>query len=179
LLKHLTRSYSSFASRLICVPASAFETGQPFLVCSAISSNLALSIPGTSASVFKSIVVIFGAPSTISNFTVAVVLTRFAGLPAFSRLAESAIEKQPASAAPMSSSGLVPFPSSKRDEKEYGPSNAPLPSFIVPLPCLRVPSQTADPVRVAIALPPLFVDRDAGNPACNSLADTLVCLTLT
>src|SRR6266545_2739696 len=50
----------------------------------------------------------------------------------------------------MSSSGFVPFPSSKRDEKEYGPSNAPLPSFMVPLPCFSVPSQTADPVRVAI-----------------------------
>src|SRR5436309_9392055 len=59
----------------------------------------------------------------------------------------------------MSSSGLVPFPSSKRDENEYGPSNAPLPSFIVPLPSLRVPSHTADPVRVAIVLSPLVVDR--------------------
>src|SRR5215813_8752793 len=111
-------------------------------------------------------VVIFGPPPTISNFTVAVVLMRFAGLPAFSRLAESAIEKQPASAAAMSSSGLVPFPSSKRDEKEYGPSNAPLPSFIVPLPCFRVPSHTADPVRVAIAFPPLvFRVRQAIVPA--------------
>src|SRR5215472_1816466 len=100
-------------------------------------------------------VVIFGPPPTISNFTVAVVLMRFAGWPAFSRLADSAIEKQPASAAAISSSGLVPFPSSKRDEKEYGPSNAPLPSFIVPLPCLSVPSQTADPVLVAIVLSPL------------------------
>src|SRR6266516_3291979 len=49
---------------------------------------------------------------------VALVLTLLAGWPAFSRLNASAIEKQPASAAPMSSSGLVPFPSSKRDENE-------------------------------------------------------------
>src|SRR5262245_44007321 len=95
-------------------------------------------------------VVILGPPPTISNFTLAVVLMRFAGWPAFSRLAESAIEKQPASAAAISSSGLVPFPSSKRDENEYGPSNAPLPSFIVPLPSLSVPSHTADPVLIAI-----------------------------
>src|SRR5262249_19057904 len=65
------------------------------------------------------------------------------------------MEKQPASAAPISSSGFVPFPSSNRDENEYGPSNAPLPSFIVPLPCFSVPSHTADPVRVAIVLTPL------------------------
>src|SRR5262249_29429628 len=57
-----------------------------------------------------------------------------------------------ASAAPMSSSGFVPLASSKRDENEYGPSKAPLPSFIVPLPCFKVPSHTADPVRVAIVL---------------------------
>src|SRR5262249_8849441 len=124
--------------------------GQVFLVCSVCSRNFASSIPGTSASVFTSMVVIFGPPPTISNFTVAVVLIRFAGWPASARLAENAIEKHPASAAAISSSGLVLFPSSKRDENEYGPSNAPLPSFIVPLPCLSVPSQTADPVLVAI-----------------------------
>src|SRR5262249_22106776 len=67
------------------------------------------------------------------------------------------MEKQPASAAPISSSGFVPLASSKRDENEYRPSNAPLPSFIVPLPCFSVPSHTADPVRVAIVLPPLVL----------------------
>jgi hypothetical protein len=50
----------------------------------------------------RSIVVIFGPPSTISSFTLAVVLMRLAGWPAFSRLDERAMEKQPASAAPMS-----------------------------------------------------------------------------
>src|SRR2546421_6011350 len=57
----------------------------------------------------------------------------------------------------MSSSGFVPFPSSKRDENEYGPSNAPLPSFMFPLPSFSVPSQTADPVRVAMFYLLLFV----------------------
>src|SRR6266536_2868592 len=85
------RGYTNFASRLICVPARATETGQVFFVSSACSLNFASSIPGTSASVFKSIVVIFGPPPTISSFTVAVVLTRFAGCPAFSRFAERAI----------------------------------------------------------------------------------------
>jgi len=43
---------------------------------------------------------------------------RLGGKPAFSNPTESAIEKQPASAAPISSSGFVPLPFSKRDEKE-------------------------------------------------------------
>src|SRR5438046_6341467 len=111
-------AYTRLASRLIWVPASATDTGQFFFVSSACSLNFVSSIPGTSASVFKSIVVIFGPPPTISSFTVAVVLIRFAGCPAFSKFAESAIEKQPASAAPISSSGFVPLPSSKRDENE-------------------------------------------------------------
>src|SRR5262249_35834842 len=92
-----------------------------------------------------------------SSFTVAIVLTLLAGCPALSRLNASAIEKHPASAAPMSSSGFVPLPFSNRDKNEKGPSNAPPPSFIVPLPSLRVPSHTADPVLVAIVLPPLVV----------------------
>src|SRR5213083_2010823 len=143
-------------------PARATDTGQVFLVSSACSRNFASSIPGTSASVFKSIEVILKPPSACSSFTVAVVLTRLAGCPAFSRLNDSAMEKQPASAAPMSSSGFVPFPSSKRDENEYGPSKAPLPSFMVPLPCFSVPSQTADPVRIAIVyLLDLFADYDS------------------
>src|SRR4029077_21239688 len=86
------RGYTNFASRLICAPASATETGQVFFVSSACSRNFDSSIPGTSASVFRSIVVIFGPPPTISSFTTAVVLIRLAGWPAFWRLAESAIE---------------------------------------------------------------------------------------
>ena len=42
---------------------------------------------------------------------------RSGGVPALLSWADSAIEKQPACAAPMSSSGLVPGPSSKRDLK--------------------------------------------------------------
>jgi hypothetical protein len=66
------------------------------------------------------------------------------------------------------------LPLSNRDKNEKGPSNAPLPSFIVPLPSLSVPSHTADPVRVAIFLSP-FVVMQAIVPAI--LADTIVCLT--
>ena len=40
----------------------------------------------------------------------------------------------------MSSSGFVPLPLSNRDRNENGPSNAPLPSFIVPLPSQIAPA---------------------------------------
>src|ERR1700677_2373113 len=55
----------------------------------------------------------------------------------------------------MSSSGLVPLPSSKRDENEYGPSKAPLASFTVPLPSFKAPSHVASALRVGIARPNL------------------------
>src|SRR5262249_56011384 len=101
ILRPFSQDHNNFASRLICAPASTTETGQVFLVCSACSRNFASSIPGTSASVLTSIVVIFGPPPTISNFTVAIVLIRFAGWPSFSRLPASAIENQPPSAPPI------------------------------------------------------------------------------
>ena len=53
------------------------------------------------------------------------------------------MEKQPACAAPISSSGFVPVPDSKRELNEYAPWNAPLPSDIVPLPSFSVPSHCA------------------------------------
>src|SRR3546814_568804 len=62
------------------------------------------------------------------------------------------MEKHPACAAPISSSGLVPVPSSKRDEKEYCPSNAPLPRATLPEPLFRSPCHSARAVRVAIVV---------------------------
>jgi hypothetical protein len=46
---------------------------------------------------------------------------RRGGKPAAESAAESAIEKQPACAAAMSSSGFVPGPLSKREANENGP----------------------------------------------------------
>jgi hypothetical protein len=103
-------------------PASALETGQPFFAFSACSRKAFSSTPGTSASVSSSIRVISKASPTFSRWTWAVVLMRFGLRPAFVSPAASAIEKQPACAAPISSSGLVPLPSSKRETKEYSPS---------------------------------------------------------
>jgi hypothetical protein len=54
----------------------------------------------------------------LSRWTLAVVSTEVGVKPASARPLENAIEKQPACAAPISSSGFVPSPSSKRDLKE-------------------------------------------------------------
>src|SRR5439155_282265 len=67
---------------------------------------------------------------------------------------DSAMEKQPAWAAAMSSSGLVPVPLSKRDANEYCPSKAPPPNRIVPFPDGRSPSHCASEVRTGILLSP-------------------------
>src|SRR6266542_1666448 len=75
-------------------------------------------------------------------------------MPAFDKPAERAIEKHPAWAAAISSSGLVPVPSSNRDEKEYWPSKAPPPRRMFPLPSFRPPSQRAFAVRAGMAGPP-------------------------
>ena len=71
-------------------------------------------------------------------------------MPAAPRTTESAIEKQPACAAPISSSGFVPGPSSMRDLNEYLPSNAPDPSAIVPLPSPSDPFHSACALRVGM-----------------------------
>src|SRR5918995_3874662 len=67
---------------------------------------------------------------------------------------DSAIEKQPAWAAAISSSGLVPFPCSKRVVKEYWVSDrTPLSVEMAPLPSLRPPFQTADALRFMVGTP--------------------------
>src|SRR5258706_4317663 len=70
--------------------------------------------------------------------------------PAFPRPTDGAMEKHPACAAAISSSGLVPPASSNRDANEYLPSNAPLPSFTRPLPSRRLPFHSASDFRIAI-----------------------------
>src|SRR5262249_6950515 len=86
--------------------------------------------------------------SSLSNVTVAVV-DNFSGVrPALPNCAESAMVKQPAWAAAISSSGFVPFPFSNRVENEYGVcAKTPLSVETVPLPPFRSPSHTAEPFR--------------------------------
>src|ERR1044071_8063973 len=69
-------------------------------------------------------------------------------LPALSSCADKAIEKQPACAAAINSSGLVPIPSSKRVLNEYWVlERTPLSVEMLPLPSLSPPVQTADAFR--------------------------------
>src|ERR1044072_4411325 len=78
---------------------------------------------------------------------------RVAFICARERAAVSAIVKHPACAAPINSSGLVAdSPSSNRDLNEYGPSNAPLPTFNRPLRSARLPNHSASAFLDAINL---------------------------
>src|SRR5206468_1804931 len=134
---------------------STLLTGQPFLALAASSSNLALSMFGTFALVVRWILVIVGAPCT-SSVSLAEVSIESGVKPASPSCAERAIVKQPACAAAISSSGLVPVPSAKRELNEYCVSlSVPLWVEIVPLPSFRLPFHTADAVR-SIGLSPLF-----------------------
>src|SRR5579862_2776330 len=82
--------------------------------------------------------------SVFSNFTTADVSSDSAVSPASPSWALSAIVKQPACAAAISSSGLVPMPSAKRVLNEYCVSfRTPLCVEIVPLPSFKPPSHTA------------------------------------
>ena len=75
-------------------------------------------MPGTTAVHSSSMRPMRKPPSARSRWTRAVVSTDVGGWPPRSSPADSAIEKHPAWAAPISSSGLVPAPSSKRDLNE-------------------------------------------------------------
>src|SRR5205807_3541853 len=103
--------------------------------------------------------------SVFSRWTLAVVSTRVGVKPALANPLDNAIEKQPAWAAAMSSSGLVPAPSSKRELNEYWPSNAPPPKRIVPLPLGRSPSHRASALRTGMRSPP--------QPVCILTADAI------
>jgi len=81
---------------------------------------------------------------------------------------DKAIEKQPAWAAAISSSGLVPGPFSKRDLKPYGASfKTPVSVEIVPPPSLMPPFQTADAFLMVMFAPWIAVPqcRARGKPA--------------
>ena len=72
-------------------------------------------MPGTAPSVSRSMREMAKPPVTGPKETVARVCTRAGVCPACDNASDSAIEKHAAWAAPRSSSGLVPLPSSKRD----------------------------------------------------------------
>ena len=99
---------SSFASSVISALRTR-ETGQLALAPAAISANFSAVIPGIFATVARWMAVIVQlVAGTFSRLRVAVVCMRSAVKPAPWRAAERAIVKQPAWAAAISSSGLVP-----------------------------------------------------------------------
>src|SRR6185503_10703291 len=108
-------------------------------------------MPGTRPSVSRSMRWIVGPASVGRRCTLAVVRTDSAGCPCSAITLASAIEKHAACAAAISSSGLVPSPSSKRDANEYAPLKTPSPTVRSPSPPLRSPRHSALPLRVAIS----------------------------
>src|SRR5919108_189047 len=118
LLGRRHRYSSSASSSMESTPPSAFDTGQPSLAAWACCWNSSWSIPGTLARERSRMCVIAKPSPTWSSWTVASVSTLSGSWPACPSPADSAIEKQPAWAAAISSSGFVPSPSSKRDWNE-------------------------------------------------------------
>src|SRR3990170_8412503 len=109
-------------------------------------------MPGTRARVVSATPLIAQPSPSFSKRTLASVLIESGSWPPAPSTPESCIEKQPACAAPISSSGLVPGPSSIRELNEYGPSKAPDPKAMRPLPSGSDPFHSAFAVRVGMRL---------------------------
>lgn len=133
-------AYTKAASMVILV-FSSLEIGQFASASFANSANFSASRPGTLAFTSRWL-------STIAPFSKVMVhlVSMLPGVrPAPEMMKLSFMVKQPAWAAAISSSGLVPAPSSKRLLKEYGVLlRAPAWEVSVPLPSLPVPCQLAD-----------------------------------
>src|SRR5258706_8174387 len=138
--------------------ASAFEIGQFCFKKATFSLKVASSRPGTTATVSSSILVTVGPSPSV---TVALVSMLVGGLPALVSCAARNIEKQPACAAPISSSGFVPsLPPSKRDLNVNGALKAPLPPATEPEPSLSVPFHCAFAFETAMVVGLLLRDHD-------------------
>src|SRR5437660_12550607 len=95
--------------------------------------------------------------SCLSKLRLATVSIRSGVIPALPSSAERAMDRQPACAAAMSSSGLVPLPFSNRVVNEYWVlERTPLSVETMPLPPFKSPCQTADAFRVIIPPDALF-----------------------
>src|SRR5947207_409663 len=164
---------SSFAARVIFA-FNKREIGQPaFAVCAA-ASNRARSAPGTFATTSRWISVTVQPASSRSIVKAAAVAIESGVRPPWPSSADSAIEKQPACAAAINSSGFVPRPFSKRVLNEYCVSaRTPLWVERIPLPSFNPPRQTADAVRFMILrLIVTGVRRNEKNHASQRLSET-------
>src|SRR2546430_2749714 len=151
------------------------EMGQPaFAVCAA-ASNRARSAPGTFAPTSRWISVTVQPASSRSIVKAAAVAIESGVRPPWLSSADSAIEKQPACAAAINSSGFVPRPFSKRVLNEYCASaRTPLCVERVPLPSFNPPRQTADAVRfIILRLIVTGVRRNEKNRASQWLTETV------
>src|SRR5688572_255642 len=134
---------------------STLLSGQLSFALAAAASNFARSAPGALTVTSRFTRVIANPESSFSSVTVALVSMRSGVTPDSPSRAASAIVKQPACAAPSSSSGLVPGVPSKRVLNEYGVSARTLLSVVsAPLPWRSPPCQTA--VALRSMLPPQF-----------------------
>src|ERR1041384_907969 len=105
---------------MVILALNNFETGHPALALLAAVLNCSWVAPGTRALTWRWIVVMAKPDSSFSSVTVASVAIRSGFRPALFNCADKAMEKQPAWAAPINSSGFVPFSFSKRVTNEYG-----------------------------------------------------------
>src|ERR1035441_5936289 len=132
--------------------------GQPPLASAAALAKTSSEAPGTLAVGVSAILVIAKPPSTLPSVTAALV-SIFSGVcPAAPNCAPSAIEKQLACAAAISSSGVVPESApSKRVANEYfALLSKPVAVEIVPLPSFSEPVHTA--LALLAIVPPWGVD---------------------
>src|ERR1035437_6381174 len=138
--------YTSLASSVISVLlAKSFEIGHPALASAAALAKTSGVAPGTLAVVVSAMRVTAKPPSTLPSETAAWVSIFVGVSPAPPNSAPSAMEKQPACAAAINSSGVVPVAApSKRVANEYFASfRTPVAVEIVPLPSFSEPVQTA------------------------------------
>src|SRR4051812_29614317 len=112
--------YSSLAF-IVILAFRTFETGHPFSAASAYFWNVAASAPGTFPTTSIWLAVMVQPESSLSRerVTVVEILSGVSGGVAPPSCADSAMEKHPACAAAISSSGFVPAAFSNRVLNEY------------------------------------------------------------
>src|SRR5271157_2296360 len=108
-LEKLGSQTSLASSRISVLLAKSFEIGQPALASAAALAKTSCVAPGTLAVVVSAIFVIAKPPSTLPSETAAWVSILFGVRPAPPNCAPRAMEKHPAWAAAISSSGGVPL----------------------------------------------------------------------
>ena len=121
----------------------AWETGHPSFALSAAFRKPSASSPGTQPRTVSALETIRKPASTLSKVTAALTSSFCGGFPALASPKDSAIAKQPAWAAAISSSGLVfPTVASLRDAHVIGSALKArlVPALTTPLPFNRSPS---------------------------------------